>query len=41
MSFYPEYVFNKIKKGDYLDIGFEGLKIKVIKKNSDKLRIYD
>ena len=38
ISFYPEYVFNKIKKGDYLDIGFEGLKIKVIKKNSDKIK---
>ena len=38
LSFYPDYVFNKIKNGDYLDIGFEGLKIKVTKKNSDKIK---
>ena len=31
---YPYYIFNKLKKGDILDIGFEGLKLKIVKKMS-------
>jgi len=38
LNFYPDNVFDKIKNRDYLDIGFEGLKIRVIKKNSDKIK---
>ncbi len=34
---YPTEVFNKLKKNDLLDIGFDGLKIKIIKKFTDKL----
>ena len=30
---YPDDVFKKIKNKDILDIGFEGLKVKVFKKN--------
>ena len=37
-SFYPENIFEKIKIGDQLIIGFAGLKIKIIKKN--KLNLY-
>ena len=34
---YPEEVFNKLKKGDILDIGFENLKLKVIFKTKIKI----
>ena len=34
---YPLGVFNKIKKDDLLDIGFDGLQIKVKKKTKEKL----
>lgn len=34
-SLYPENVFEKLKVNDHLDIGFEGLKIRLIKKNSN------
>ena len=36
LKFYPEYIFNKIKKGDLLNIGFDNLKIKILKKNEKK-----
>ncbi len=36
LEFYPEYIFNKIKKGDLLNIGFDNLKIKILKKNEKK-----
>ena len=34
---YPPESFNKLKKNDILDIGFDGLEIKVIKINKEKL----
>ena len=34
---YPDNVFEQIKTNDVLDIGFEGLKIKVIKNNSKEI----
>ncbi len=34
LKFYPEYIFNKIKKGDLLNIGFDNLKIKILKKKN-------
>jgi len=34
---YPDVVFNKIKKNDLLNIGFDGLEIKVIKTDAIKL----
>ena len=34
---YPAETKNLIKKGDILDIGFEGLKIKIIKKNPNNI----
>jgi pyruvate kinase len=37
LKFYPDEIKNLLKKKDLLDIGFEGLKIKIIKKNSDEL----
>lgn len=36
-ALYPSDVFYKIKVGDILDIGFEGLKIKINQKNQDKI----
>ena len=32
-NFYPEKVFDLLKKKDTLDVGFEGLQLKVINKN--------
>jgi len=37
-NLYPPDVFEKLKKNDSLDVGFEGLKLKVIKKNPEKLK---
>ena len=37
-NLYPENVFNKLKKNDILNIGFENLKIKIIKKISNKAK---
>ena len=34
-NFYPVEVYNKIKKGDKLEIGFNNLKIKILKKNKN------
>tara|TARA_B100000700_G_C14992337_1_gene831952 strand:- start:746 stop:1711 length:966 start_codon:yes stop_codon:yes gene_type:complete len=36
-SLYPPEVFDQLKKNDILEIGFEGLIIKVIKKTEDKI----
>jgi pyruvate kinase len=38
LSFYPEYIKDKIKTNDILNIGFEGLKIKIIKKKNHLLK---
>ncbi len=38
-NLYPEKVFDLIKERDLLDIGFEGLQLKVIKKNSNILKL--
>lgn len=32
LNFYPPEVFHSLKKGDILDIGFEGLQLKILKK---------
>jgi pyruvate kinase len=37
-SLYPHDVFSKLKIGDELDVGFEGLRIKLLKKGKDKFR---
>ena len=37
-SFYPNSVFEKLTINDQLDIGFRGLKVKVIKKNKNYLK---
>ena len=34
LNFYPEEVFNLLRKKDILDVGFEGLQLKVTKKNN-------
>ena len=36
-NLYPDYVFENLKKNDLLNIGFEGLVIKIIKKTNDKI----
>ena len=36
-NIYPSEVFNKIKKNDIMDVGFDGLKIKVIRVKKNKL----
>lgn len=36
-SLYPDDVFEKIKKGDLMDIGFNGLKIKILNLRNDRL----
>ena len=38
VKFYPDEVQSLLKKNDKLDIGFEGLKIKIIKKNKNFLK---
>ena len=37
-NIYPPEVYNFLKKKDLLHVGFDGLKIKVIKKNDDKIK---
>ena len=37
IKFYPDEVKNILKKGDKLDVGFEGLKLKIIKKKQKYL----
>ena len=37
LDLYPEYIQNKLKLNDILNIGFEGLKVKIIKKKSESL----
>jgi len=37
LKLYPQEVFEKLKKGDILDVGFEGLKLKVTKKTLTKI----
>ena len=32
-NLYPKEIFKKLKKGDYLDIGFTGLEVKIINKD--------
>ena len=34
-NLYPKEVFDQIRKNDLLDVGFEGLKLKVVKHNID------
>lgn len=34
---YPETIFNILRKGDILDIGFDDLKIKIVSKNNKKI----
>ncbi len=36
-NLYPFYVTKKLKKNDILDVGFDGLKIKILKKNKNNL----
>ena len=36
-NFYPEEVFSLLKSKDILDVGFEGLQLKVINKKNDKI----
>jgi pyruvate kinase len=38
LSLYPSYVSDKLKPGDALNIGFDGLKVKIIKKNYSFLK---
>lgn len=38
-NFYPEEVFNLLKKKDILDVGFEGLQLKVLNKNNESLSL--
>jgi len=38
LNFYPPEIFSKIKKNDILNVGFDNLKIKVTKKEANKLR---
>ena len=35
LNFYPNEVFNLLKKNDLLDVGFEGLQLKVLRKSKD------
>ena len=36
-NLYPKEVFNNLKKNDLLNIGFEGLLVKIVKKNDQKI----
>ena len=38
-NLYPENVFNQLKKGDKLEIGFEGLKTKIAKINKNQVEL--
>lgn len=38
-NLYPETVFDQLKKNDILDIGFKGLKLKIVKKYKDFIKI--
>jgi len=37
--FYPEYINEKLKKNDVLELGFSGLEVKIVKKNSQDLTL--
>ena len=37
LNLYPDYINNKLKLNDTLNIGFEGLRVKIIKKDKKKL----
>jgi pyruvate kinase len=37
LLFYPEYINRKLKKNDVLELGFSGLEVKIVKKNSQDL----
>ena len=37
LNLYPDYINEKLKLNDTLNIGFEGLRIKVIKKKAGKI----
>ncbi len=37
-NLYPKEIFKKLKKGDYLDIGFTGLEVKIINKDPKYLK---
>ncbi len=37
LNLYPDYIKEKLKLNDVLNIGFEGLRVKIIKKNESKL----
>ncbi len=39
-NLYPFYVTKKLKKNDILDVGFDGLKIKILKKNKKQFIFY-
>ena len=36
LNIYPNYIFNKLKRGDLLNIGFDNLKIKVLRTSSNE-----
>ncbi len=36
-NLYPNYIFNKLRKNDILDVGFNGLKIRILKKVKNKI----
>lgn len=38
LGLYPSYISDKLKPGDTLNIGFDGLKVKIIKKNNRFLK---
>jgi len=38
-NLYPDNVFNQLKKGDKFEIGFEGLKTKIIKINKNQIEL--
>jgi len=37
-NLYPDEIFNKLKNGDLLDIGFTGLEVKIFNKKSNQLK---
>lgn len=39
INFYPDYIYEKLKLEDILDIGFENLKLKIIKKNKKNITL--
>ena len=38
-NFYPTEVFNLLKKNDILDVGFEGLQLKILSKNKNAIKL--